>query len=378
MELSTRHGTPTQKDRASITRSTGLSAVEVSPKIETEAPVMEDSLPNEQESKSLDQPHQDSMSQDEDGPRDTAWYRSAHKIRKRKDLASRILRTDPGGHSALPIHEDVGVFPFLTLPRELRDLIYEDLLTLRRRPSHTTRKKWHHGTAHTSILCTCRQIRDEASRVLYSNQLLLSFTGETLGCAVEWVKVGKHTPARALDELSENESWRAWARVPAYYYTCDSFRIHVGIDCWDMTEYDQDIIEEAALRPIMDFNSVVYTILLKHPSSRIVHFKLNTVRADLDEFVSLSDEFMQTYELSCLETLGRLQGLEKVTLEGFRFQDPAYIAGIESKMLEPRPQCWKALSADYQQALSPLPPLQAQRPLLTNQSCPSSLSPKND
>ena len=309
-----------------------------------EAPVLENSLPHGQEWKSPNHPHQDDMSQDEDGPRDTAWYRSAHKNRKKKDLASQILRTDPGGSSALPIHGDVGVFPFLTLLRELRDLIYADLLTLRRRPSHTTRKKWHHGTAHTSILCTCRRIHDEASRILYSNQLLLSFTGETLGCAVEWVKVGKHTAARALDEQSENESWRARAQVPAYYYKCDSFRIHVGIDCWDMTEYDQDIIEEAALRPIMNVNSVVYTILLKHPSLRIVHFKLNTVPADLDERVSFSDEFMQDYERSCLNTLGRLQGLEKVTLEGFCFQDYAYIARMEGKMLEPRPQSWNALS----------------------------------
>ena len=338
---------------------------------------MEDSLPNEQGSKSSDNPHQDYMSEDEDEPRDTAWYRSAHKIRKKKDLASQILHTDPGGPSALPVHEDIGVFPFLTLPRELRDLIYEDLLALRR-PSYTTRKKWYHGTAHTSILYTCCKIRDEASRVLYSNQLLLSFTGETLGCAVEWVKVAEYTATEALDKLPKNESWGAWARAPDYYYKCDSFKIHLGMDYLDMTEYDQHIIEEAALRPIMNFNSFVYTVLLKHPSLRIVHLTLNTEPADLDP--RFSDECKQNYELSCLNTLARLQGLEKVTLEGFRFQDSAYIARIESKMLKPRPQCWNALSqyipmeiqpsslisgegADYQQALPSPPPLQAQRPV---------------
>ena len=302
---------------------------------------MEDSLPNEQRSKSSDNLHQDYMSEDEDGPRDTAWYRSAHKIRKKKDLASQILRTDPGGCSAPPSHEHVGVFPFLTLPRELRDLIYEDLLTLRG-PSHTTRKKWHHGTAHTSILCTCRRIRDEASRVLYLNQLRLSFTGETLGCAIEWVSIGPYTGTITWNEQSENKSWRAWARVPAYYYKCDSFRMHLGIGDMNFTEYDKDIIEEAALRPIMNFNSFVYTVLLKHPSLRTVHFKLNTEPADLDP--RFSDEFKQNYELSCLDTLARLQGLEEVILEGFRFQDPAYIASIERNMLEPRPQSWNALS----------------------------------
>ena len=260
-----------------------------------EAPVIEDSLPNEQGSKSSGNSYQDYMSQDEDGPRDTAWYRSAHKIRKKKDLASQNLRTDPGGPSALPIHEDVGMFPFLALPRELRDLIYEDLLTLRRLPGHTTSKKWHHGTAHTSILCTCRQIRDEASKVLYSNQLLISFTGEILGCAVEWVKVGKYTEMTRYEELTENESWRAWPQVPAYYYKCDSFRIHVGMGRGDYTEYDQDIIEEAALRAIMDFNSVVHTVLLKHPSLRTVHFELTTLPVDVD--ARFSDEFMQNYEL---------------------------------------------------------------------------------
>ena len=338
---------------------------------------MEDNLPNEQISKSSEHPHQDYMSQDEDGPRDTAWYRLAHKIRKKKDLASQVLRTDPGGPSAPPTHEDGGVFPFLTLPRELRDLIYEDLLTLRL-PNHSTRKKWHHGTAHTSILCTCRQIRDEASRVLYSNQLLLSFFGETLGCAVEWVKVGKYKGTTRYEKQTENKSWRAWAQVPAYYYKCDSFRIHVGMDRGDYTEYDQDIIEEAALRAVMDFNSVVHTVLLKHPSLRTIHFKLTNLPIDVDD--RFSDDFMQNYELSCLDTLERLQGLESVTLEGFRFQDPAYIASIECKMLEPRPQSWNALSqynpmeiqpssltsragADYQQALLPLSPPQAQRPV---------------
>ena len=248
-----------------------------------EAPVMEDRIPNEQGSKSSDHPHQDYMSQDEDGPRDTAWYGSAQKIRRKKDLASQILRTDPGGPSALPIREDVGEFPFLTLPRELRDLIHEELLTLRRRPSHITRKKWHHGTPHTSVLCTCRQIRDEASRFLYSNRLLLSFTGETLGCTVEWVKVGENTATEALDELPENESWRAWARVPAYYYKCDNFRIHLGMNCWDYTEYDRDFVEEEALRAIVNFNSFMYKILLKHPSLRKIHFKLDTVPDDLGE-----------------------------------------------------------------------------------------------
>ena len=336
---------------------------------------MEDSLINGQGSDSPG--YLDYTSENKDGPMDTAGSRSAHKIRKKKALASQILRTNPGGPSALPVNEDVGVFPFLQLPKELCDLIYEDLLILRRLPGHNTRKKWH-GTAHTSILSTCRQIRDEASRVLYSNQLLISFTGETLGCAVEWVGVGEYTETKTFAELAENESWRAWAQVPAYYYKCDSFRIHLGINCWDYTEFDQDIIEEAALRPIMNFNSVVYTILLKHPSLRRVHFKLNTVPADLDDRVSFSDEFMRNFELSCLDTLGRLQGLEKAKLEGFRFLDPAYIASIESKMLEPRPQSWNALSqyspmeiqpssltsgtgADYQQALPPLPPLQAQR-----------------
>ena len=127
---------------------------------------------------------------------------------------------------------------------------------------------------------------------------------------------------------------------------------------------------------MVNFNSVVYKILLKHPFLRTVHFKLTNLPVDVDE--RFSDEFMQNYELSCLNTLGRLQGLEKVTLEGFRFQDRAYIASIKRKMLEPRPQCWNALSqyspieiqsfsltsgagADYHQALPPLRPLQPER-----------------
>ena len=204
-----------------------------------EPPVKEDSLINRQGSKSLGHPHQDYMSQNKDTPPDTAASRSTHKMRKKNDLVPQILGTDSGGPSALLIREDVGVFPFLTLPRELRDLIYEDLLTLRILPGHTTRKKWH-GTAHTSILCTCRQIRDEASRILDSNQLLISFTGKILDCDAEWVNVGDYMKTNMFDELAANESWRAWAQVPAYYYKCDSFRIHLGMICLEYTEYDQD------------------------------------------------------------------------------------------------------------------------------------------
>ena len=282
---------------------------------------------------------------------------------------------------ALPTHEDVGVFPFLTLPKELRDLIHEDLLTLRL-PSHSTRKKWHHGTAHTSILCTCRQIRDEASRVLYSNQLLILFNKEFMDCDVEWVRVGEYPEIRTLDEwaleMNKDDSWRSRAEVPAYYYKCDSFRIHLGMDCWDETATDQKIVQEAALNAIVHLNSFTYTILLKHPSLRKIHFVLDPVPTNLN--IRFSDKFMQKYELSCLDTLGRLQGLEKVTLEGIRFQDPAYVASIESQMLEPLPQSWNALSqyspmgiqplslisgegADYPQVLLPLSTPQAQRPL---------------
>ena len=289
---------------------------------------MEDSLTNRQGSKGPGHPYQDCMGWNKNVPLDTAGSRSTHKIRKKNDLVSQTLRTDPGRTSALPIHEDVGVFPFLALPKELRNLIYKDLLTLR----SLTTQKWH-GTAHTSILYTCRQIRDEAQSILYSNHLFLLFTGEILSCDVRWVSVVEYSETGTDDEMEmdKDESWRAWAQVPAYYYKCDSFRIQLGMDCWDDKKIDQDSIEEAALRPIMNLNSVVYTILLKHPSLRKIHFKLITVGADCDP--RLSYEFMRNFELSCLDTLARLQGLKKVTLEGFRFQDPAYIASLKEKCL---------------------------------------------
>ena len=69
-------------------KNQGILSRQVSPKTEMEAPVMEDSLPNEQVWKSSQPSHQDYMSQDEDEPRDTAWYRSAHKTRKKKDMGS--------------------------------------------------------------------------------------------------------------------------------------------------------------------------------------------------------------------------------------------------------------------------------------------------
>lgn len=85
------------------------------------------------------------------------------------------MRTQLGAKTPPPTHPpptpkrtydvDTTTFPFLKLPRELRDEIYEYALTLPDDPQELLITK--HTIAQPALLRTCRQIRLEASPYYY-------------------------------------------------------------------------------------------------------------------------------------------------------------------------------------------------------------------
>ena len=62
----------------------------------------------------------------------------------------------------------------LTLPLEIRNFVYRELLVDR---NHARRPQLYGEGAetalHTAILCTCRQIYDEAATILYKENIFL-------------------------------------------------------------------------------------------------------------------------------------------------------------------------------------------------------------
>ncbi len=259
-------------------------------------------------------------------PLDISESRSVHETEPTANLVYPYLlaRVDTTGQPS-------AVFPFLRLPAELRDIIYSDVLTLRPNPSPEHRYNID-GTAHTSILRTCRQVWEEASRFLYSNEMTILVHGG-------YVYYGAEPWSDPVSEDGYCEDPGRWALppVPAYLLKCKSFLISLEIETWE-TEFGPDFVEESALGTITNLNSLVYTILLRLQSLQSIHFVLSIEGEATPEEARLSDRFMLSFEWRCLETLGRFQGLKEANLEGFNFANPVYIASVEQQMLLPRSQ----------------------------------------
>ena len=62
-----------------------------------------------------------------------------------------------------------GIFPFLSLPTEIRDHVYSYAF---QQDGLSRVSKFHRGTIHTALLSTCKQVYEEASQLpLTSNRL---------------------------------------------------------------------------------------------------------------------------------------------------------------------------------------------------------------
>lgn len=325
--------------------SRGSSDGESSPKIEIGGTTV-NTTTTEQGSNSAGSLHYGYMSED----RGELGAITVRETGTKTGLVSGISHIDRGGQLAYSIHQPTGSFPFLKMPEELRNMVYEDLLTLRMNPVCDSRNN-PHGSAQTSILRTCQKIRDEASSLLYfKNELMLQFQGDFLNYGTQCIHV--LVPSFDIYADRAQNSWRSWSQLPAYFYRCESFEIRLGINDYFL-KYQPASVEEETLKTIANFNSVVYTLLLKHQSLGSIHFVLSITTETTPDRSIVSDQVMRSLERRCLGTLGRLQGLKKVKLEGFNFEDPVYIASVRRQMLKPRPQIWNALSADYQQSPTP-------------------------
>ena len=75
------------------------------------------------------------------------------------------------GPSSFSLNEDgteivrKGVFPFLSLPLEIRENIYVYAFL---QSGHARSARYHRGTIHTALLGTCRQVYHEASQLPFS------------------------------------------------------------------------------------------------------------------------------------------------------------------------------------------------------------------
>ena len=107
-------------------------------------------------------------------------------------------------------------FRFLDLPREIRDEIYEvclvsnsmiELACLRIGPEQKYITRERRFGIHTPVLRTCRQVHDEACKILYGLNLFY------VGLQARW----RYTRAVAFQELIEQETW---ARQPLACLKC--------------------------------------------------------------------------------------------------------------------------------------------------------------
>ncbi len=163
--------------------------------------------------------HHASKGKSNGGLLDPSESRSIHETEPTANLVYPYLlaRVHPTGQ---PSAES----PLLRLPAELRVLIYRDVLTLRYNPSPKHRYNID-GTAHTSILRTCRQVWEEASPILYSNEITIIVRGGYVYYGVEsWSEpVGE-------DGYCEDPGRWALPPVPAYLLKCKSFMISLEIE----------------------------------------------------------------------------------------------------------------------------------------------------
>ena len=113
------------------------------------------------------------------------------------DLSS---RTRPSLGVRLPVERDFlaklehsSVFRFFELPPELRDSIYRELLTLRKRPGLST-LCGEEAICHPAILATCRQAYNEARNIIVDDN---TFTIDVGG-------VRKHASNAFTEQLALN------------------------------------------------------------------------------------------------------------------------------------------------------------------------------
>ena len=138
-------------------------------------------------------------------------------------------------------------FPFFDLPPDLRNMIYRELLSLRR-DGFSPDKKQH---CWPEILATCRQANDEASDLLYSeNRIFVHIYKTSSELALEFVDQ-RWMPSAYWHLLSGSLDW------PKYLRKVQHLRLIVTIE-WEKPPGPNAVVLNTGPNTLIELNHVLY------------------------------------------------------------------------------------------------------------------------
>lgn len=264
---------------------------------------------------------------------------------RRHILLNRLHRWDARQPPAIVItFEPTGTIPFLGLPGEIRNKVYEKLLQLRHMVDyHHPSKGWTVGHVYPQILRLSREVSKEASSFLHGiARMQLSIFGD------DYIEFGKKTIyyLRALIHSHTQGSHlrrNPWYGLPARFQYCVNLDVYLGVHSHRL---DPTINQRTLDKILTRVRSLVAEALPWSPSLlRLrVMFEVNHDLGELAEdrrsrrstYVPPSTRALKTFETMCLIALGQLRGMREVEFNGLMFAKHTFVDQIRRAMMEPK------------------------------------------
>ena len=200
---------------------------------------------------------------------------------------------------------EIPTFRFLDLPNEVRNMIYKEVFIF----------KGKYRPCVGNILAANKQVYNEGKGLLYSlntinikldslHHLRLMKSSRPLVMGPSWRKCNS-----IYDRSYNPDPPFECFELPTYLGRCEKLKIILFIKHFWPEEFQLSTPTKLEMM-LVDFNSLVYTTLVKHQHLRTIHLEL-----EIDEKYNRQPLFIVTnqerryFEQLCLNTLGQLRGL---------------------------------------------------------------------
>lgn len=216
-------------------------------------------------------------------------------------------------------------FDFLALPNEIRNMIYKEILTFKKR-----------YLPDPSILCANKQIYNEARGLFYSlNTIKIKIdSADALWLGDAWRRhfsIAIHQ-SQHYSEISRDNGYPPptdWLHLPTYLRRCEKIKLVLSLNESDWQPFRSG-------RPttmLIHLNSLVCNQLIKHQHLHTIYFELELTGKYKTHL--MTTRHGRDFEQQCLHSLCRLRGMQTVHLKGFTSIDPFDIFLAKRKMLLP-------------------------------------------